>query len=73
MPCAAKSVNTSHLSKDAYKMGEDPVSKARQRGGGGVCPLGGQLHPHSLTSYNTQLPSVIGSPVFHCPVPVVQG
>lgn len=53
-----------------YKRGEDPFSDARAVS----ALLGGQLHPRSniLTSYNTQLPSVIANPVFHCPVPVVQ-
>lgn len=73
MPCATKAVNESHLSKEHHlldQMGEDPVSKAQR---GNQPPWGGQLHPHSVTSYDTQLPSAIGSPVFHCPVPVVQG
>lgn len=35
--------------------------------------MGEKLHPHFLMSYNMQLPSAVGSPVFNCPVPVVQG
>lgn len=50
-------LKTPHL---VYKIGEDPVSDAREVS----ALLGGQLHPRSLTSYNTQLPSAIGSPIF---------
>lgn len=52
------------------KLGEDLVTNAQGRS----ALLRSPLHPHhSVTSNNTQLPSAIGSPALHCPVPVVQG
>lgn len=52
-----------------FEIGEGLVSNAE----GSSALLEGQLCPLSVTSKYTQPPSVIGSPVFHYPVPVVQG
>lgn len=57
------------LSKEPPPPLQNLVSNAQ----GSTALLGGQLRPHSVTSNSMQLPSAIGSPAFHCPVPVVQG
>lgn len=40
---------------------------------GGLPSPGSQLHPYSAASSKTQLPTVVGSPAFLRPVPVVSG
>lgn len=68
MPSGTKDANASHLSKDP-----SPPLQSRRRSG--FRRTGGIFSPRRSpsSSDNGQLPSVIGSPGFHCRVPVVQG
>lgn len=65
MPCAAKDVNASHISKDPL-LSLQKREKIRFLSSWEVSSI------LILTSLNTQLPLTIGSPVFRTPVPVVQ-